>query len=169
MSLAEARAFYDKNPAKFQISESFTFQTISFIPQSAPSPEQKKELLLKAADALKQAKATNNYEQFGLLAEKISEDDFRVNMGDHKTVAKDKLPPQVVKVLSALKPGQVSDIIQIDNAYTIVRLNAHVPPGKQSFDQVKVQLRKDLQKAKYESLRAALDKSLRAKAKVELL
>jgi len=90
-------------------------------------------------------------------------------MGDHKTVAKDKLPPQVVKALSALKPGQVSDLIQIENAYTIIRLNAHVPAGNQSFDQVKVQLRKDLQKEKYESLRAALDKSLRAKAKVEVL
>jgi hypothetical protein len=33
---------------------------------------------------LRQAKETKSYEDFGLLAEKISEDDFRVNMGDHK-------------------------------------------------------------------------------------
>ncbi len=46
--------------------------------------EQAKEARKKADDALKQAKATKSYEEFGLLAEKISEDDYRVNMGDHK-------------------------------------------------------------------------------------
>ena len=56
----------------------------------------------------KQAKATKSYQEFGLLAEKISEDDFRVNMGDHKAVGRDKLPPQVVKALAghAARTGQ---------------------------------------------------------------
>lgn len=169
VSLAEARAYYDKNPAKFQVPESFTFQSISVVPPANLSADQKKEAQKRANDDLKQAKATNSYEQFGLLAEKVSEDDFRVNMGDHKTVAKDKLPPQIVKAFLAMKPGQISDLIQIDQAYTIVRLNAHTPAGKVSFDQVKTELQSRLQKEKYEALRAALDKSLRAKAKVEIL
>ncbi len=62
-----------------------------------------------------------------MLAEKMSEDDFRVNMGDHQAVDKDKLPPQVVKALLAMKPGQVSDVIQVEQAYTVIRLNAHTP------------------------------------------
>ncbi len=103
------------------------------------------------------------------MAEKMSEDDFRVNMGDHKAVEKDKLPPQVIKVFQVMKPGQVSDLIQIEQAYTIIRLNAHNPAKKQSFEEVKTELRTELQKAKYEQLRASLDKRLRATAKVELL
>ena len=90
-------------------------------------------------------------------------------MGDHKVVPKDKLPPQVVNALSAIKPGQVTDVIQVEQAYTILRLNAYIPAGKQSFEEVKTGLRTELEKAKYEGLRKALDKNLRAKAKVELL
>ncbi len=68
-----------------------------------------------------------------------------------------------------MKPGQVSDLIQIEQAYTIVRLNAHTMPKKQSYEEVKGQLRTELQKSKYEQLRAALNKRLRANAKVEVL
>lgn len=167
VSPPELRAFYDKNPARFQVAEAFSFQSISFLP--AQNATANKEGLKKANQSLPQAKATKSYEEFGLLAEKISEDDFRVNMGDHKAVAKDKLPPQVVKTLSAMQPGQVTDIIQVEQAYTILRLNTHIPAGKQSFEQVKSGLRTELEKAKYEDLRAALDKKLRARAKVEVL
>ena len=92
-----------------------------------------------------------------------------MNMGDHKAVPKDKLPPQVVKALMAMKPGQVSDLIQIEQAYTIIRLNAHPLARTQNFDEVKAGLRTELQKAKYEGLREGLDKRLRANAKVEVL
>lgn len=169
VSLTEARAYYDKNPARFQIAESYAFQTISVLPPQNSNADQKKEALKKANDALSQAKKTKGYEEFGLLAEKISEDDFRVNMGDHKSVEKDKLPPQVVKAFLGMKPGQVSDLIQIEQAYTIVRLNAHTPAGKRSFEEVKNGLRVELQKEKYEKLRSGLDKRLRAQAKVEIL
>ncbi len=50
-----------------------------------------------------------------------------MNMGDHKVVPSDKLPPQVVKTLQAMQSGQVSGLIQIESAYTIIRLNAHSP------------------------------------------
>jgi parvulin-like peptidyl-prolyl isomerase len=160
VTLAETRAYYDKNPTRFRILESFTFQTISVLPPKNPTADQKKEALKRANDELVQAKATRSFQDFGLLAEKVSEDDFRVNMGDHKAIEKDKLPPQVVKALLAMKPGQVSDLIQIEQAYTIIRLNAHTPAGKKSFAEVKSELRTELQKSKYEQLRAGLDNQL---------
>jgi parvulin-like peptidyl-prolyl isomerase len=169
VGLTELRSYYDKNSARFQLPELYAFQSISVIPPQSANPEQKKEGLKKANEALAQAKTTKSYEEFGLLAEKISEDDFRVNMGDHKAIDKSKLPPQVLKALAAMKPGQVSDLIQIEQAYTIVRFNGHMPAEKQSFDEVKGSLKTELQKEKYEKLRVALDKKLRAQAKVEIL
>jgi parvulin-like peptidyl-prolyl isomerase len=169
VSLAEARAYYEKNSNKFQVPESFTFQSISIMPPQNPSAEQKQEGQRRANEALKQAQLTKSYQEFGWLAEKISEDDFRVNMGDHKAVERDKLPPQVVKALLPLKSGQVSGLIQIEQAYTIVRLNQNTPAKKLGFEEVKGTLRADLQKTKYEQLRAALGNQLRAKAKVEIL
>jgi parvulin-like peptidyl-prolyl isomerase len=169
VSISELRAFYDKNPSRFQVAEAFSFQSISFLPPQNATANQIQEGLKKANEALPQAKATKSYEEFGLLAEKISEDDFRVNMGDHKVVQKDRLPPPVVNALSAMQAGQVTGIIQIEQAYTILRLNAHIPSGKQSFEQAKAGLGTELEKAKYEALREALDKKLRANAKVEVL
>jgi parvulin-like peptidyl-prolyl isomerase len=165
---AEVQAYYVKNAAKYTLPESFNFQSISIVPPLKATPAQTQEAKKSADDALKQAKATKSYQDFGLLAEKISQDDFRVNMGDHKAVGRDKLPPQVVKALLALQAGQVSGLIQIENAYTIIRLNAHNPGRKQPLSEVRKDLKTELQKMKYEKLRSGLAKQLRAKAKVEV-
>lgn len=166
---ADVKAYYDKNPARFQLPESYTFQAISILPPRTATPEQTKEAKKRADEALKQAKASKSYQEFGLLAEKISDDDFRVNMGDHKLVPADKLPPQVIKAFQAMKSGDVSGLIQIENAYTIVRLNAHSPAHKQSLTEVQAQLKIDLQKQKYEQLRSNFARQLRAKAKIEMV
>jgi len=167
VSLAEARAYYDKNPKLFHHAELFEFQTISIMPPENASAEVKQQARQRAEEALKQAKATKSFQEFGLLAEKISEDDYRVNMGDHKLVDREQLPQEIVKPALAMQPGQVSDLIQIGSFYLFFRLNAHVPAGKVAFAKVKDRLLKDLQKAKYDQLRADLDKRLRQHAKVE--
>lgn len=170
ISVAQARAYYDKNPGQFSIPESFAVQTISIIPPNNATPEQAKEARKRADDALRQAKTTKSYEEFGLLAEKISQDDYRVMMGDHKAAERDKLPAPVLQAVLAMQPGQVSGLIELDgHAYTIVRLNAHVATGTQKFDDVKGDLRQQLQKKKTEELRRNLDARLRKNAKVEEL
>jgi parvulin-like peptidyl-prolyl isomerase len=169
VSLAQVKAYYDKNPEQFRVAESFSIQTISILPPPNATPEQLKEARKRAEDASRQAKATKNYEEFGLLAEKLSEDDYRVMMGDHKAVDRTKLPPAVLQAVLAMQPGQVSDLIQIDQAYTVVRFNSRVPAGMQKFDAVKDGLRKDLQNTKTQQLRSNLGKQLRKNAKVEEL
>jgi parvulin-like peptidyl-prolyl isomerase len=120
-----------------------------------------------AEDAVRQAKATKTAEEFGLLAEKISEDDYRVMMGQHKPVPAEELPPPVVKTLAALQTGQVSELIQVEQAFTILRSQEHKPAGKAKFEEVKAQLQKDMHERKRNQLRAALDKKLRANAQIE--
>ena len=170
VSPAQVRAYYDKNPQQFSVPESYAIQTISIIPPDNANEQQLKEARKKADDDLRQAKLAKNYEDFGMLAEKISEDDFRVMMGDHRAVDQTKLPPQVLQVLQKMQPGQVSDLIELENhAYTIVRLNAHIPAGEQKFGTVKDSLRGSLKKQKTEALRRSLDTRLRKNAKVEEL
>ncbi len=169
ISLVELKAYYDKNPAQFEYPESFAFQSITILPPAKATPAQLQEGRKRADDALKQAKATKNDEDFGMLAEKISEDDYRVMMGYHKPVDRAKLPPVVVQALLKMQPGQVSDIIQVEQAYTILRLVKHVPAGKMKFDDVKDTLQKDLQKKKVNEVRASFDKQLHQGAKVEVL
>ncbi len=169
VTLAEARAFYDNNAARYQHPESFTFQTISVLPPEHASPDQLKEGRARAERALQQARATKTAEEFGLLAEKTSDDDYRVMMGQHKPVPADQLAPQVVKALNSMKPGGITDVIQIEKAYTVVRLQEHTPAGKSKFEDVKAQIIKDLEQQKKNQLRIALDKKLRQNAKVDEL
>ena len=167
VSPAEVRAYYDQNPVRFQHPESFTFQTISVLPPANATADQLKEGRVRAEQALRQAKATKTDEEFGLLAEKISDDDYRVMMGQHKPVPVDQLAPQVVKALLAMHGGDVSDVIQVDQIFTIVRLQAHTPAGKAKFEDVKAQLQKELQQKKTNQLRTDLDKKLQQNAKIE--
>ncbi len=166
---AEARAYYNRNPKKYQHPEMFSIQTISIIPPANANPDVMQEARKRAEDAAKQAKATKTYQEFGILAERVSDDDWHVNMGDRKSVEKDKLPPPVVAAALAMKPGQVSDLIQLGSAYTLFRLNAHVPAGVTPYDEVKAKLASDLQKQKNEQLRSELNKRLRKTAKIEVL
>lgn len=169
VSLAEAKAYYDKNPSIFEYEETFSIQTISFVPPEKATASQVQEARKRAEETLPKAKAAKTYEEFGLLAEKLSEDDYRVMMGDHKPLTRSKLAPMVVQALLNLQPGQVSDIIQVENIYTIVRLNKHVPAGKKKFEEVKGQLIPQLEKGKTNQIRANLDKKLKEKAKIEVL
>ena len=169
VTLAETRAYYDKNPNVFRYSENFSIQTISILPSDKASDEVKMQARKAAEDACLKAKAATSYQEFGLLAEKVSEDDFHVNLGDHKTVDRGKLPPEIVKAAQAMQPGQTSDLLQLGNFYTCFRLNAHTPAGKRTFAQVKDALRQSLEREKSERLRAGLDRKLRQNAKVQEL
>lgn len=164
---AQARAYYDKNPTRFQHPETYTFQTISILPPANATAEQLKEGRRRAEQALAQAKQAKTSEQFGLLAEKVSDDDYRVMMGQHKPVPVSQLPPQVVKALQAMNAGDVSDLIHVDQAWAIVHLQQHTPAGEAKFADVRADLIKELQQSRKNQLRAALDQNLRQKAKVQ--
>ena len=169
VSEAQALAYYQSHPRQFEHAEMLSIQTISILPPANANPEIQDEARKKAENALKQAKATKTYQEFGLLAEKMSDDDWHVNMGDRKAVEREKLPPPVVEAALKMKPGQVSDLIQLGPDYTLFRLNAHIPAGISPFAEVKAKLMSDLEKQKTEQLRAALDKKLRKTAKIEVL
>ena len=179
VSAAEAKTFYEHNPERFTLPESYALQTISVLPPrtagakppkaAAATPEQLKQMRARAEETLKQAKATKTYEEFGLLAEKVSEDDYRVMMGDHRTVKTAEMPPEVLGVVSKMRPGQVSDLIESDGVLTIVRLNAHTPSQVQKFTEVREALRRQMQSSKTEKLRHELDARLRKNARIEEL
>jgi parvulin-like peptidyl-prolyl isomerase len=169
VSPVELKNYYDKNPDRFEHPEQYTFQTISILPPEKATADQLKEGRKRADDALKQAKATKTSEEFGLLAEKLSDDDFRVMMGQHKPTDAKQLAPIVLDSLKTMKPGDVSSLIQLDQAYTIVRLNEHKTAGEAKLAEVKAKLEKELPQTKREKLRSDLDAKLRENAKIEVL
>jgi peptidyl-prolyl cis-trans isomerase SurA len=169
VTLAAARSYYDKNPKEFQRKETFAMQTISIIPPEHPSKEVQEEAKAKIKDALRLARQTKTQQDFGLLAEQISDDDWRLKLGNRGRVEASSLPPEIVKLARTMKPNQVSDIVQLNRAYVIFRLNAHTPAGRIPFIEAKKNLLADLQKQKVNERRAELHQQLRKDAKIEVL
>lgn len=165
---AQAKAEYLKNLSQYRHGEVLRIQSISIIPPNeskAVVAEAKK----RAEDAIKQAKQAKSFREFGLLAEKLSDDDFHVNMGDHKKQDASALPPPIVQAAAKMKVGEVSDLIQLGSYYTIFRLEARTPAGTTPFAEVQAKLQADLEKKNTEQLRSALGQKLRKNAKIETL
>ena len=169
LTSAQVRAFYNSSGSNFTSQETVSIQTISIVIPDKASSKQEAEARQKAEDALKQAKAAKNYEEFGVLAEKVSQDDWRVMMGDHKALPRGKMPAAVEKIAFGMKPGEVSDLIRTENAWCIVRVNAHSMPKKVPYDQLQGQLKKDLEAQKTEQLRKSLSARLKKAAKIEVM
>jgi parvulin-like peptidyl-prolyl isomerase len=166
---AEVRAFYDKNTPRYTQGETYTFQTISVLPPANATPQQIKEAKARAEAAYTKAKAAKTAMEFGLLAEKLSDDDYRVMLGQHKPTPATDIGPQVLAAFKTMKPGDITPLMQLDQNYTIVRLNAHTPAGKMKFETVRAQIQKDLKEGKRNQLRSALNTRLHQGAKVEIL
>ncbi len=166
---AELRNYYEANPKNFDQPETYTLQSISFLIPDKATAAQAKEVRAKAETAAADAQKTKTPQEFGLLAEKVSEDDYRVMMGQHRPMEVGALAPEALKALSGLKDGGVTGLIQVGNIYTILRLDAHTPAGHRKFDDVKKALAQQLEQKKRNDLRVALDKKLRADAKIEMM
>lgn len=164
-----ARAYYDKNPKMYEHGETVAIQTISIIPPENASAAIKAESQAKIKDIVRLGRAAKTSRDFGAIAQQLSEDDWRTKLGDRGTVEVSTLPPDVVKAARAMKPGDVSDPIQLGTAWVVIRLNAHTPAGKTKFAQIKSKLQSDLQKQKRDQVRAALNQKLHKNAKIELL
>jgi parvulin-like peptidyl-prolyl isomerase len=166
---AQVRAIYDKNPDHFRKPDSVWLQTITIAYGQTPSSAEKQEARSKAEDALKRAEATKDYESFGVLAEKVSMDDWHVMMGDHKWLHRGRMPGEVEKVVFNMKVGQVSQIVDTGDSFCIARVNGREDAHLVPFDQVKDSLKKDSEGDRAKVLRAALEKSLLANAQIQEL
>lgn len=169
VTAAAAKTYYEKNPKQFEHGETVAIQTISIIPPENAAKEVREEAKKKIQSIARLGKAAKTSRDFGLIAEQLSDDDWRTKLGDRGTVDISKLPPEIVKAARALKPGQVSDPIAVDRAWVVIRLNAHTAAGKTPFDGIKSKLQSELQKQKRVEIRAALNQKLRQGAKIEVL
>jgi parvulin-like peptidyl-prolyl isomerase len=162
-------AYYQKHPDQFRKPDSVSIQTITIAYGQTPTPTEKQAARKKAEEALKQAKAAKNYEEFGMLAEKVSMDDWHVMMGDHKWLHRGRMPAAVEKVVFTLKPGEITGIIDTEDSFCIARVNGREDAHLVKFEEVKPRLKKELEAQKAEELRAAVEKRLRTGAKIEEL
>ncbi len=165
----QIRACYNKNIATFTYGDSLHLQTVSIMPPPTVGPDVKQEAKKKAETAYAEAKKAKDYKEFGLVAEKFSDDDWHVKLGDRKFVECAKLPPPIVQAAAKMKAGDVSPMIEMDGNYTFFRLIERKAAGKEPLASVHAKLKDDLRKERTEQFRSQLNQKLHKGAKIEEL
>jgi peptidyl-prolyl cis-trans isomerase D len=143
ISDAQLHAAYAQSMDNFRMPERVHVRHI-LIKTTDKSDAEKKQLLTKAQDVLKQVKAGGNFED---LAKKNSDDPgSAAKGGDLGWVVKGQMVPEFENACFSLKPGETSNIVTTTYGYHIVQVLEREPARVKPFDEVKTQLADELKK-----------------------
>lgn len=163
---AEARAFYDKNPDKFKREESVKASHILIGVDAKASAEDKKKGLEKAKKLRKELVGGAD---FAALAKGNSTCPSSQQGGDLGFFGKGQMVPAFENAAFALKPGEISDVIETQFGYHIIKLTEKKPAMTTDFKDVKSKIEDFL---KGQKVNEAIQKYLvdaRKSAKIEIL
>jgi peptidyl-prolyl cis-trans isomerase D len=161
---AQLHAAYTSNMDNFRTPERVHVRQI-LINTLDKSEAEKKQLLAKAEDVLKQLKAGGD---FAALAKKYSDDKGSAEKGgDLGWLQRGQAVPQLEQVIFTMKPGQISNVITTDYGYDIAQVLEHEQARVKPFEEVKASIADDLRKQAVsdkmqtmaDQLHAALQKS----------
>src|SRR5262249_680213 len=139
----QLRAAYSASMDNFRVPERVHARHI-LIKTVDKNDAEKKQLLAKAQDVLKQIKAGGD---FGELAKKYSDDTGNAAKGGYRDwFVKGQMVPEFEKVAFSLKPKEVSDIVTTTYGYHIVQVLEHEQAHVKPFDEVKTALADELKK-----------------------
>lgn len=157
----EAHVYYRKNLQRFR--EPATVHVRDIFIRSSP------QALKQANDVRSQAAEKNTVEQFDQLAQRFSQDDYRVMGGDLGWVHTARLEPDLEKVAFALKPGQLSPVIQTKSGFYILRVEGKHQARTVPFSEVRAKIRGQLVEDKRKTWTDVLRARVYRNAKVELI
>lgn len=161
VSEKELKEYYKKNIESFREPEKIRLREIFIgVPYDADYETIKKKKD-KAEEVLKKARAGID---FSIIAREYSEDPYSVKGGDIGYIHYGRLDHEIEKVAFNLKPGEVSDIIEVKAGYFIIKVEESVPSRLLSFDEVKGRLKRTLEAKKKEQIKEDLSRTLKAKA-----
>ncbi|OQX55790.1 MAG: hypothetical protein B5M54_01010 [Candidatus Aminicenantes bacterium 4484_214] len=152
----EVNRFYKENKSQFRQPAQTRVSRI-FLPFNDQNREQ---ILSQAQEILDKLK---NGQDFASLAEKYSQDDKAASGGDWGLYEWQNLSPKEKEALGELQAGEVSDIIEIDQAFVLLKVTEKQAERTKSLEEVQSQIYSTLtdQKAR-ELAHQRLTKLLRA-------
>ena len=161
VSDAEAQSFMAKNPQHFAAQEQVSVRHILIQLPQGSGDMAKADSLKKAQMLLARAKKG---EDFADLARKYSQDPGSASTGGAYTFGRGRMVPQFENAAFSLTPGQISDIVETEFGYHIIKLEEKgSAPGATADD-----AKKALQGEKANAAVAQRIKDLRATAKIDI-
>jgi peptidyl-prolyl cis-trans isomerase C len=161
----EIRAFYNNNPASFETGERLRARHILIRLPEQSIPLQKDLLHRKAEETLARLK---NGEDFATLAKSVSQDPGSAGKGGELPVFhRGDMPPSFEQAAYALKPGQLSEVVESPFGFHIIKLIERLPGETVTYAHAHQQIRDYLRKEKGTTAVEGLITSLKAKARIE--
>lgn len=134
----EARAYYDEHPERFETGERLRASHILIrVPGEAPPPE--REALRKRTQGLQDRIAGG--EDFATLARQFSGDVGSAPKGGELDVFhRGQMVPAFEAAVYALKPGEVSGVVETPFGFHLIKLHERIPGLKVPFEAARERL-----------------------------
>ncbi len=166
ISDAQVHEFYAANPGKFTRPEEVHTRHILIKVESEADEDAKQAAKKKIDEILGEAKGGTDFAE---LAKKHSEGPTGPKGGDLGFTAKGQLVPAFEKAAFALKPGEISDVVQTQFGYHIIKLEERRGGEHVAENDIKEQIRTYLQSTKSREAVQEEMETLRKKGSVEIL
>ena len=163
---AEAKDFYDKNQDKFKEEEQVRASHILVKVDEKADAATKQKARAKIDGVLKQVKAGGD---FAKLAQENSDDGSASQGGDLNYFNKGAMVPAFDKVAFELKPGQVSDVVETQFGYHIVKVVDRKSGRTVPFEEAQAKIKDFLGGQKKQQHADAFIAGLKKKSKIEVL
>jgi peptidyl-prolyl cis-trans isomerase C len=169
---ADAKKYYDENPARFEQPEmvraSHILLTTRDPSSGAELADDKKAAKRKEMDSLlKRARAG---EDFAKLAKEYSEDPgSRDKGGEYKFPRGGQMPPEFEAAAFSLKTNQVSDVVTTSYGYHIIKLHEKFPAQKVDYAKAGSDIKEGLTAQAMQKQFPDYVRKLRQEAGVEIL
>jgi peptidyl-prolyl cis-trans isomerase C len=163
----EIEAFYKNNPENFQQPERVRASHILIQVAKDADAATKVKAKAKAEDLLKQARAGKDFAE---LARQNSQDPGSApSGGDLGFFGKGQMVPQFDQVVFSQKPGTISNVVETDFGYHIIKVIEKQPPKAVPFEEAKPRIQMYLTDQAKQHETDTFVNGLKAKSKVEIL
>ena len=166
VSETEIRAFYDKNQDKFNQDETVRASHILIGVDDKASADERKKAQAKAEKLYKELLGGAD---FAALAKANSTCPSNQQGGDLGFFGKGQMVPAFEKAAYALKPGEISPVVETRFGYHIIKLTERKPAAATEFKDAKARIEEYLKEQKLNEAVQNYIKEARKDAKIEIL
>lgn len=166
VSEAESKAFYDQHPEYFTQPESIRASEIIIRVDPKADAAKKAEARKKLEDIQKRLQKG---EDFAVLAKDFSESANAAQGGDLGTIPRGRMPKAFEDAAFALKPGEVSGIVETDLGFQLIKVQEKTPEKVVPFKDVEEKIRQYLENQKVKQRVDDYLKEVKKTAKIEIV
>ncbi len=161
---AEVEQAFKSHPESFQIPEKVHARHIIIACKPDADEATKKAARAKAEAARKRVLAG---EDFAKVAAEVSDDPAAKSGGDLGFFSREMMVKPFADAAFALEPGQISDVVETQYGYHVIKVEEKQPARAQTLDEVRDHLKQTLIGQKIGESVQGLIQQLRATAKIE--